>query len=59
VTAIPLPAETGEEIMARYAERHPRAAGQLCRIMGYRVDGSPADWREVGRRTPFVRFEAR
>ncbi|NBE92221.1 nitroreductase family deazaflavin-dependent oxidoreductase, partial [Nonomuraea sp. K271] len=27
-----------------------------CKIMGFEVDGSVADYREVGRHIPFVRF---
>ncbi|MEE6307961.1 nitroreductase family deazaflavin-dependent oxidoreductase [Plantactinospora veratri] len=59
VTATPIPADDGAEIMARYAPRHPAAARRLCRIMGFGVDGSVSDYREVGRRIPFVRFTPR
>lgn len=59
VTAAPLSADEGAEIMAGYARRHPIAAKQLCRIMGFSVDGSVGDYRDVGRRTPFVRFVPR
>ncbi|MGP3937154.1 nitroreductase family deazaflavin-dependent oxidoreductase [Nonomuraea sp. KM88] len=55
-TAAPIPDEQGAEIMAAYAPRHPAAARQLCKIMGFAVDGSVADYREVGRHIPFVRF---
>lgn len=55
-TATPIETDQGAEIMARYAPRHPSAARQLCRIMGFAVDGSVEDYREVGRRIPFVRF---
>ncbi|MEU4513505.1 nitroreductase family deazaflavin-dependent oxidoreductase [Nonomuraea wenchangensis] len=57
--ARPLPAEEGAGIMARYAPRHPTAARRLCAIMGFAVDGSVEDYREVGRRIPFVRFVPR
>src|SRR5688500_9878457 len=40
VTATPLPADEGAEIMARYAPRHPAAARRLSKIMGFEVDGS-------------------
>ncbi|MEU4245699.1 nitroreductase family deazaflavin-dependent oxidoreductase [Actinoplanes sp. NPDC026619] len=56
VTAIPVPAEEGGELMARYAVRHPAAARRLCKLMGFVVDGSAEDYREVGRRVPFVQF---
>ncbi len=55
-TAAPLPADEGAKIMAGYAPRHPAVARQLCKIMGFAVDGSTDDYREVGRRIPFVRF---
>ncbi|NUP62101.1 MAG: nitroreductase family deazaflavin-dependent oxidoreductase [Nonomuraea sp.] len=56
VTATPLTTDEGAEIMAAYAPRHPAAARRLCTIMGFAVDGSVADYREVGRHIPFVRF---
>lgn len=56
VTAVPLESEEGAELMARYAPRHPAAARRLCKIMGFGVDGSLADYREVGLRIPFVLF---
>jgi len=59
VTASPLPAADGGDVMARYAPRHPAAARRLCRLMGFAVDGSAEDYREVGRRVPFVRFVPR
>src|SRR5690606_34219031 len=59
VTAAPLSADDGAEIMARYARRHPTAAKQLCRIMGFGVDGTIGDYQEVGRHIPFVRFTPR
>lgn len=58
-TAAPIPTAEGAEIMARYAPRHPTAARQLCKLMGFAVDGSVDDYREVGRHIPFVRFTAR
>lgn len=59
-TAEPLDEEAGADAMARYALQHPRAARRLCRsLMGFAVDGSEADYREVGRRLPFVRFTPR
>lgn len=54
--ALPLGAEEGAEIMADYASRHPATAQRLCRAMGFAVDGSASDYREVGRNLPFVRF---
>ncbi|MDA2813356.1 nitroreductase family deazaflavin-dependent oxidoreductase [Nocardiopsis sp. RSe5-2] len=59
VTAHPLDAESGADTMARYARRHPRSARALAGFMGFRVDGSEADFREAGRRLPFIRFEPR
>jgi len=60
VTAVPLTAEEGAEIFARYAARHRAAATYLVpRLMGFSVDGSEADFRAVGQRMPFVRLATR
>jgi deazaflavin-dependent oxidoreductase (nitroreductase family) len=60
VTGVPLPAEEGADVMARYASRHRLAAKYLLpRLMGYAVDGSEADFRAVGRHMPFIRFVPR
>ncbi|SFL47169.1 deazaflavin-dependent oxidoreductase, nitroreductase family [Streptomyces pini] len=59
VTAHPLDGEEGGDLMARYASRHPRAARRLVRFMGFSVDGTPEDYRAVGRRLPFVRLSPR
>lgn len=55
-TAEPLGEDDGAAVMATYARRRPKAAHKLCRFMGFVVDGSDSDYREVGRRLPFVRF---
>lgn len=54
--AQPMPPEEGAEAMARYARRHPRAARKLAGFMGFKVDGTEAGYRSVGRSLPFVRF---
>ena len=60
VTAVPLPEEEGGDIFARYAIQHRMLAKHLLpRLMGFAVDGSEADFRNVGRRIPFVRFVPR
>jgi deazaflavin-dependent oxidoreductase (nitroreductase family) len=60
VTALPLTKEEGAEVFVRYARRHPKAAQRvLPRLMGYDVDGSERDFREVGLRMPFIRFTPR
>ncbi|HEX5493979.1 MAG TPA: nitroreductase family deazaflavin-dependent oxidoreductase [Mycobacteriales bacterium] len=48
--------DDGGEFMARYAPRHRRIAVRLVRFMGFQVDGSVDDYREVGRAIPFVRL---
>jgi deazaflavin-dependent oxidoreductase (nitroreductase family) len=59
-TAIPLTADQGAEIFARYAARHRTAAIYLLpRLMGFSVDGSDADFWAVGQRMPFVRLATR
>lgn len=60
VTAVVLETENGADIFARYAGKHRIVAKYLLpRLMGYSVDGSEADFRAVGQRVPFVRFEPR
>ncbi|WP_243742385.1 nitroreductase family deazaflavin-dependent oxidoreductase [Actinorugispora endophytica] len=59
VTGVPLSSGDGGEAMVRYARRHPVAARRLSGFMGFVVDGSEGDYREVGRRLPFVRFVPR
>jgi deazaflavin-dependent oxidoreductase (nitroreductase family) len=60
VTAVPLTAEQGAEIFARYAAQHRAVATYLLpRVMGFSVDGSEADFRAVGQRMPFVRLAIR
>ncbi len=60
VTGQPLTKEEGAEVFVRYARRHPKAAKRvLPRLMGYSVDGSEADFREVGLMMPFIRFVRR
>lgn len=55
VTAVILePEESGKE-MVDYAHRYPRAARELMRICGYKVDGSDDDYYFLGREyVPFV-----
>lgn len=55
-TAVPLGADDGERVMARYATQHPKLATRLCRLMGFSVDGTEADFRAVGRSVPFLQL---
>lgn len=41
--------EEGEEVILDYARRHPAAMKNLARFMGYQVDGSQEDFRQLGR----------
>ena len=54
--AEPLTPEDGGDLMARYAPRHPWIAARLVRFMGFEVDGSASDYREVGQAIPFLRL---
>lgn len=56
VRAEELSAEEGGEVMATYASRHPKAARQLMKVMGFEVDGTSEDFRAVGRELPFLRL---
>ena len=60
VTAVPLDKEEGAQVFVRYGSRHRTAAKyMLPRVLGLSVDGSDADFREVGQHLPFVRFVPR
>ena len=50
-----LPDEAGEEIL-NYARRFPALTRFLVRVAGYRVDGTDADYRALGRIFPVVTF---
>jgi deazaflavin-dependent oxidoreductase (nitroreductase family) len=52
------PAE-GADLLADYAARHPVAARGLVRFMGYEVDGTESDYRDVAARLSlrFVKLE--
>lgn len=56
VAAEPVPAEAGGEIMRRYARHRRRTARRMVRVLGYEVDGTDADFVEVGRTLPFLRL---
>ena len=47
------PDEAGREILD-YAHRHPFAIRELARMMGYRMDGTEAGYRALGRQLPVV-----
>ena len=50
VTADPLSAEASGEAMVDYARRHPTAARNLSRLLGYDVkENTEAEYRRVGR----------
>lgn len=51
-----LPAEEGGRIMARYATKHPKAAGKLTSYTGFEVDGTAEGFRQAGEGVPFVRL---
>jgi deazaflavin-dependent oxidoreductase (nitroreductase family) len=46
-------AESGDE-MVDYARRHPGAARNLARFMGFEVDGSEGDYRALGEEIPIL-----
>lgn len=54
--ATPLTDQEAADALAHYARRHPRAAKALTRFMGFRVDGSQADYRAAGEQVPMIGF---
>lgn len=59
VTAVPLPVDEAQQVLTRYARRHPRAARALGRFIGLRLDGSEADSRRAARHLPLLRLVPR
>ena len=41
--------QEGEQVLLDCAQRHPTAMMNLARLMGYQLDGSEDDYRELGR----------
>jgi deazaflavin-dependent oxidoreductase (nitroreductase family) len=41
--------ERAEEVILDYSQRHPSAMMSLARMMGYKLDGSEQDFRDLGR----------
>ncbi len=54
-----LSAEQGAIEMENYARRHPAAARELAKFMGYRVDGTTEDYQILGQEIPFVALKYR
>lgn len=50
--------EQGEEVILDYAHRHPSAMMNLARMMGYKLDGSEGDFRELGRLLPIFALKS-
>ena len=46
--------DDAELVLLDYARRHPTAMRELARFMGYRLDGSEADIRALGRMLPII-----
>jgi deazaflavin-dependent oxidoreductase (nitroreductase family) len=49
MSAEQLTPDQGEAVIWDYAQRHPTAMKNLAGFMGFQVDGSEADYRELGR----------
>ena len=59
-TAVPLEPDASAQAMVDYARRNPRAAKELMRICGYKVDGSDEDYSILGRDfIPFIELVPR
>jgi len=60
VRATPLPPEESAQAMVDYSHRNPRAAKELMRICGWKVDGSDEDYFIMGRdQVPFIALRPR
>jgi len=53
-----LSVDDAELEMLDYGRRHPAALMQLARVMGYQIEPTEADYRELGRCVPVIRLRA-
>ena len=54
-----LPPEEAEHILMDYARLHPVAIREIARVLGYRVDGTQADYAALGRIIPIIALRLR
>jgi len=52
--AIPLALDESERELLDYAQRYPRAAKELSRLLGYRLDGTPEDFAALAEQMTIV-----
>jgi deazaflavin-dependent oxidoreductase (nitroreductase family) len=48
--------DSAEQVILNYGRKHPALLGELARVMGYKLNGSEADMRALGRLVPVVAF---
>ncbi len=58
VRAENLPSEQGAELFLNFVQAHPLEA-RFVGLLGYKVDGSEADWRAVGEKLLFIALKPR
>ncbi len=59
-TAVSLDPDSSGQAMVAYAQRNPRAAKELMRICGYKVDGTAEDYFLLGHDfVPFIQLKSR
>ena len=56
VVARQLSVEESGELMLYYAKHYPTAAKYISKAIGYAVDGSDADWINLGHQMIFIEF---
>ena len=54
--AAQLTPEQGEQAILEYAQKHPTAMNNIASYMGYQLDGSQADYRDLGRKLLMFSF---
>ncbi len=52
--AIPLTRDESNRELLDYAQRYPRAAKELSRLLGYRLDGTPEDFASLAEQMTIV-----
>lgn len=54
-----LPPDEAERILVDYARRHPVAIREIAHVLGYRLDGTKADYAALGRIIPIIVLKPR
>jgi deazaflavin-dependent oxidoreductase (nitroreductase family) len=56
-TARELDTQEGERVLSHYAQKHPLAMKELAKFMGYEINGSDNDIRQLSHELPLIELQ--